>query len=404
MLISGAGVAGPALAWWMTQQGWDVTVVERAAALRDGGQAVDFRGPVHREVLERMGMWQAICAHRTKGSDMVLLARSGSPIATLPSVMMSGDVEIQRGELCKLLYERTVRTAEYHFGDHLTALDQGADDVTVRFASGRIERYGLVVGADGLHSGVRALAFGDESSFLRHHGYRIATYSLPNVHGLDGTAFTYTVPGRACMVSAESESRARALFVFAGGPLGHERFETAAQQALLCTAYRDVGWEVPRVLAELPHATDLYVDQIATIAIDRYATGRVVLLGDAAYGGTLGGQGTSLAIVGAHVLAGELAAARGDHMVAFARYEARMRPYATSCQKGAERVGSFFAPRTRVGLLLRNLFYRALTSRLLIKQFEKLVKASATAFELPDYDVPDQRACHATTRPDTRDT
>jgi 2-polyprenyl-6-methoxyphenol hydroxylase-like FAD-dependent oxidoreductase len=193
----------------MTQQGWDVTVVERAAALRDGGQAVDFRGPVHREVLERMGLWQAICAHRTKGSDMVLLARSGSPITTLSSVMMSGDVELQRGELCKLLYERTVRTAEYRFGDHLTALDQGADDVTVRFASGRIERYGLVVGADGLHSGVRALAFGDESSFLRHHGYRIATYSLPNVHGLDGTAFTYTVPGRACMVTFAAAGRQR---------------------------------------------------------------------------------------------------------------------------------------------------------------------------------------------------
>lgn len=385
ILISGAGIGGPALAWWMAHQGWDVTVVERAPALREGGQAVDFRGPVHREVLERMGMWQAISAHRTRGSEMVLLGRSGRPVTILPSVMMSGDLEIQRGDLSRLLYERTRDIVEYRFGDHLTALDQDPDRVAVQFASGSSASYDLVVGADGLHSGVRALAFGDESKFARHHGYRIATYSLPNVLGLSGTAFTYTVPGRACMVSAESESRARALFVFAGGPLGDERFDPARQQDLLRATYHDVGWEVPRIVAELPHATDLYVDQIATIAIDRYAAGRVVLLGDAAYGGTLGGQGTSLAIVGAYVLAGELSAAREDHLAAFRQYEARMRPYATNCQKGAERAGSFFAPRTRFGLLVRDLFYRAFTSRLLIRQFEKLVTSSATAFELPDY-------------------
>ncbi|HUM14024.1 MAG TPA: FAD-dependent oxidoreductase, partial [Myxococcaceae bacterium] len=183
--------------------------------------------------------------------------------------------------------------------------------------------------------------------------------------------------------------RMRALFIFAGGPLGDERLDSARQQALLRDAYVDLGWEVPRLLAELPHATDLYVDQIASIsiAIDSYANGRVVLLGDAAYGGTLGGQGTPLAIVGAHVLAGELVAAWEDHRAAFVGFDARIRPYATTCQKGAERVGSFFAPRTRLGLFLRNLFYRAFTSRLLIGQFEKMVRASATAFELPEYGI-----------------
>lgn len=382
ILISGAGIAGPALAWSMVRQGWEVTVVERATELRSGGQAVDFRGPVHRAVLERMDLWDSICAHRTSDSDVVLLGRAGRPIATLPAVMMSGDVEIRRGDLARLLYERTARDVDYRFGDRITALRQDAGEVTAQFASGKTERYELVVGADGLHSGVRALAFGDESKFARHQGYRIATYSLPNVLGLDRTALLYTVPGRACMVSAESESRGRALLVFAGDRLGAERFDPARHEELLRTAYRDVGWEVPRILAELPRATDVYVDDIATIAIDRYATGRVVLLGDAAYGGTLGGQGTPLAIVGAYVLAAELAAARGDHHVAFARYEARMRPYATTCQKGAERVGSFFAPRTRIGLSVRNVMYRALTSRLLLGQFEKLVKSGATAFDL----------------------
>jgi 2-polyprenyl-6-methoxyphenol hydroxylase-like FAD-dependent oxidoreductase len=384
ILINGAGIAGPALAWALRGQGFDVTVLERAAALREGGQAVDFRGPVHRNVLERMGLWDAIWAHRTPGTDMMLLGRNG-PITTLPSVMMSGDVELLRGDLCRLLYEGTAATTEYRFGDHLVALEQGDDGVNVELASGRHERYDLVVGADGLHSGVRALAFGEESRFARHHGYLLATYSLPDTFGLKGTAFTYTVPGRALMLTPESATQARALFIFAGKPLGHERLDAAAQRARLRDTYADVGWHVPRVLEELEDATDLYVDQIATIALQSYTRGRIALLGDAAYGGTLGGQGTSLAIVGAHVLAGELATAGSDHRSAFARYEACMRPYATACQKGAERAGGFFAPRTRHGLWLRNLFYRAFTSRLLIGQFEKMVKASATGFELPDY-------------------
>src|SRR5262249_50883820 len=126
---------------------------------------------------------------RTMGTDLVLLGEGGRPITTLPSVMMSGDVEILRGDLSRLLYERSAGTAEYRFGDHITALEQGPDEVTVEFASGKTETYGLVVGADGLHSGVRALAFGKESAFARHHGYRLATYSLPNVLQLRRTAF-----------------------------------------------------------------------------------------------------------------------------------------------------------------------------------------------------------------------
>jgi 2-polyprenyl-6-methoxyphenol hydroxylase-like FAD-dependent oxidoreductase len=389
VLISGAGIAGPALAHTLNGSGFEVTVVERAAALREGGQAVDFRGPVHRQVLERLELWDAIHQHRTPGTDMVLLNPRGAPFATLPSVMMSGDVEILRGTLSLLLYERTAQSATYRFGDWVTGLAQDSGGVEVQFAHGKPERYDLVVGADGLHSGIRALAFGAEDRFVRHHGYRLATYSMPNQLGLRRSALTWSVPGRAVSVTSEGAGdRARALFVFCGGPLDGVRGDRDRERQMLRETYRDDGWEVPRVLAELPHAEDLYVDQICTIAIDRYSTNRVVLLGDAAYGGTLGGQGTSLAIVGAYVLAGELAAAQGDHTRAFERYEARMRPYATPCQKGAERAGPFFAPRTRLGLLLRQLVYRAFTSRLLIGQFEKMVKASASDFVLPEYAGP----------------
>ncbi|MEO8561298.1 MAG: hypothetical protein ABI601_04435 [bacterium] len=218
-----------------------------------------------------------------------------------------------------------------------------------------------------------------------HHGYRVATFSLPDVLDTRAQGYTYTVPGRSVTVRSEGGGRARASFIFTGAPLGEERGDAARSRALLREAFRGVGWEVPRLLAHLDEASDLYVDQIGSIAIERYSSGRVVLLGDAAYGGTLGGQGTPLAIVGAYVLAGELVAAQDDICAAFARYETLLRPYATSGQEGAKNVGRFFAPRTRHGLALRNLFYRVMTSRPFIRQFKKLVKAGASSFDLPQY-------------------
>jgi 2-polyprenyl-6-methoxyphenol hydroxylase-like FAD-dependent oxidoreductase len=385
VLISGAGIAGPALAYWLGGRDFEVTVVERALTLREGGQAVDFRGPVHREVLERMRLWGPILERQTPGCDLVLLDSRGRPAVTLPSLMMSGDVEILRGDLSRLLYEHSAISACYRFGEQITDISQSGTGVAVRFSHGAPEQYDLVVGADGLHSGVRALVFGAESRYLVHHGYRLATFSLPDVLDLRGRAYTYTVPGRSVTVRSEGHGRARASFIFAGAPLGEERGNAVRTGQLLREAYRDVQWEVPRLLAHVDAADDLYIDQIGSIVIERYGKGRVVLLGDAAYGGTLGGQGTPLAIVGAYVLAEELVAAHGDVRAAVARYEALMRPYAIEGQKGAKNVGRFFAPKTALGLALRDLFYRAMTSRPLMRQFEKLVKASASKCELPRY-------------------
>lgn len=373
ILVSGAGIAGPALAWALQGQGFEITVVERAPTLRVGGQAVDFRGPVHREVLERLGLWEPIHANRTKGTDLVMLNGRGERTIHLPSVMMSGDVEIVRGDLTRLLVDGTRASTTYRFGEHLTAIEGGA----VTFSTGRTESFDLVVGADGLHSGVRTVAFGKTEGEVVHHGYRLAVFGHQNVLGLGDEALSYTVPGRSLMVS-----KTRAQLLFTGEPLGRERLDAAAMRAMIRERYRDAGWESAKVLDALDQATDLYVDQIATVRMPRYSKGRVVLLGDAAWGGTLGGQGTPLAIVGAYVLAGELVRGGDD---ALQRFEQRMRPYATTCQKGAERVGSFFAPRTAFGLVCRNVFYRAFTSRLLIGQFEKMVKAAATDFEVPAY-------------------
>jgi 2-polyprenyl-6-methoxyphenol hydroxylase-like FAD-dependent oxidoreductase len=298
--------------------------------------------------------------------------------------MMAGDVEILRGDLSRLLYDRSRDTTDYRFGDRVVGLEADGDGVTATFEHARSQTFDFVVGADGLHSGVRELAFGEEANFLRHHGYRIATFEVPNHLAPEPGARIYSAPGRAVGLFGSSTGSARALLVYTGEPLASaDRRDTDGQKRVLRETFGGVGWETPRVLDALDASTDLYVDAIATVALDRYARGRVVLLGDAAYGGTLGGQGTSLAIVGAWVLVGELA--RGGGLgAAFTRYETTMRPYATRCQAGATRAGSFFAPRTTAGRWLRDHAHRLLTSPRMLWAFEWMVKDAATDLVLPD--------------------
>jgi 2-polyprenyl-6-methoxyphenol hydroxylase-like FAD-dependent oxidoreductase len=382
VLISGAGIAGPALASWLARAGHRTTVVERAPALREGGQAVDFRGPVHRAVLERMDLWDVIHQHCTRAGELCLVGSDGAARATLPASMLSGDVEILRGDLCRLLYERTRGSTDYRFCDRIVRLEQHGGEVAVSFEHARQETFDIVVGADGLHSGVRALAFDNERT-LRHHGYRIASFGLPNILDRARGGAAFSDPGRGVVVTAASRDEARALLVSTGGPMAAGDGDPGMHKRALAQRFAGMGWKVPEVLVYLSVATDLYVDAIATVHVDRYAKGRVVLLGDAAQGGTLGGQGTSLAIVGAYVLASELSRT-ADPETAFTRYEARMRPYAVGCQRGAMRAGQFLAPRTRFGVAMRNLAYRVLTSRALRGGFERLARAAASDFALPE--------------------
>ncbi|MCE9575309.1 MAG: FAD-dependent monooxygenase [Deltaproteobacteria bacterium] len=386
VLISGAGIAGPALAFWLHRHGFAPTIVERARALRVGGQAVDFRGEAHLGVLRKMGILEQVRARRTDMGEQTFVDGAGRPLVRLPAVFMSGDLEIQRGDLCQILYDATRSTTEYCFGDAITALVETDRGVEVSFERAAPRTFDLVIGADGLHSGVRALAFGEESRFLRFLGYHVAAFTLPNQWGLVRRGLTHSVPGRAvCLSSARAPAEARALLVFASPPLAYDRRDLDAQKAIVRDTFAGMGWETPRVLAALERADDLYFDAVARIELDTCARGRIALLGDAAFGGTLGGQGTGAAIIGAYVLAGELAAARGDHRAAFARYDQRIRAYATRCQNGAAHAGPFFAPRSRARLWLRNAMYRVLSSRAMAGVMRRLVTSAADAIALPDY-------------------
>ncbi|MES9521677.1 FAD-dependent monooxygenase [Streptomyces capoamus] len=387
VLISGASVAGPALALNLARRGARVTVVEKAPALRAGGFAVDFRGHVHRRVLTAMGIWDEVHARQTYMGAQSVVAADGTPRVELPAEMMSGDVEIFRGDLAQLMYERTKDSVEYVFGDSVTTLTDTAGGVEVAFERGAPRRFDLVVGADGLHSNTRRLVFGEESRHLRFLGHYVAGFTVPNHLGLDRTGRLYSDPGRCVGLSNYDgdPERAGALLVFRSERLAYDRRDVAAQKRILTERFAGMGWETPAVLAGLAETDDLYFDAIAQIHVERLTRGRVALLGDAGYGATMGGMGTGVAIVGAYVLAGELALAGGDHRVALAAYEHRIRDFAKGCQKVSGNAGPFFAPPTERRIRSRDRMYRLLASRPLAGFFKRLTEKAATAIELPEY-------------------
>jgi 2-polyprenyl-6-methoxyphenol hydroxylase-like FAD-dependent oxidoreductase len=373
VLVSGASIAGPALAYWLARYGFEVTVVEKAPALRPGGQAVDFKGETHRTVLSRMGILDDVRAAQTGGQDGRVVDAAGRTLAVVPKEFSGGEIEIVRGDLARLLHERTTATTTYVFGDSITSLTETATGVDVTFERAAPRTFDLVVGADGLHSNVRRLAFGPEKDYVRDLGYY---YALADVD-VTGEPELYNEPGR---MAATGGAKAPAFFVFASEPLAHDRDDVAQQKQLVIDAYRGGAWRIPELVAGIPDAHEFYLDSISRVTMDRYTRGRVALLGDAAYGNTLGGFGTGLAIVGAYVLAGELFRADGDHTVAYARYEAAFRRYAQVSQKVD--AGRILAPRTRLGMRLRNLLFSV---SFLFTPLMRLIDRFATDIELEDY-------------------
>ncbi|WP_027943054.1 FAD-dependent monooxygenase [Amycolatopsis taiwanensis] len=319
VLISGAGIAGSTLAYWLHRHGFAVTVVERAPRLREGGYNIDIRGTAL-EVVRRMGLLDEVRRYATDMLGSTIVDEEGHEKAVMSAELFSmheeDDVELMRGDLAKILYDATKNDVEYLFGDTITALRQDGDGVDVTFEAAPSRRFDLLVGADGLHSRVRELAFGPEENFRRDLGCQVAIGTVPNYLNLDRWEVTYPMAGRVALVyRARQADEARAMFLF-------------KSEGSLSEAFAGAGWEVPRLLDSVREAPDFYVDTVSQIHCENWAKGRVVLLGDAACAPSLAsGQGTSVALVGAYVLAGELKAAAG-HTKAFAGYEAQLRKFA----------------------------------------------------------------------------
>ncbi|MGV4925987.1 FAD-dependent monooxygenase [Streptomyces sp. BHT-5-2] len=342
VLVSGASVAGPALAYWLNRYGFNVTVVERAPDLRPGGQAIDVRGPAL-EVAERMGLLPEIRQLATDIRGMTVVGESGQELYSSTEQTFTGgridnpDVEIMRDDLCSVIHRATEDNVRYLFNDSITSITQDEDrGVHVTFERSDPRDFDLVVGADGLHSNVRKLAFGPESDYLHHLGSYLGLFTAPNFLDLDyWQIYHQSRELGGIIMSARNNTESRVYLGFQqADPLEYDYRDIQSQKRLLADRFANAGWEFPRALKYMWDAPDFHFDSLSQIRMNRWSQGRVVLLGDAGYcGSPMTGQGTSLALIGAYVLAGELKAARGDHLAAFAAYEQELREHVAGTQQ-----------------------------------------------------------------------
>lgn len=357
VLISGAGVAGSTLAYWLARNGFKPTVVERSQGLRSSGNPVDVRGPAL-PVVEAMGVLPRLHDVATQTTRIRLLDAAGRQVATVGMPAAKGnEVEVPRADLAAILVEAARDEAEFHFDDTITALhqDEGGVDVAFRHAAPR--RFDLVIGADGLHSNVRGLAFGPERDFVRPTGVHVATTPLgePVDHPRD--VLIQNTPGRLVSIHP-ARDKALIAFIFRSAVTGVDYRDTDQHKRIVTEAYADVAWRVPRLLERLQAADDVFFDAVSLVDLPTWSTGRVALLGDAASCVSLLGDGSSLAIAGAHTLATALAAHPADRTAAFGHYEAAHRARVTTKQRAIKRSAALLVPRTRLGLATRNLAAR----------------------------------------------
>jgi 2-polyprenyl-6-methoxyphenol hydroxylase-like FAD-dependent oxidoreductase len=364
VLISGASIAGPTLAYWLKRYGFTPTVVERSPALRRGGFPIDVRNAAV-EIAKRMGIWSDLQQKITTLEKLSFMdARnrriSGINVLTLRKWLDLDRTwaEIMRGDLTETLYEATKHEVEYLFGDSVQEIAQHDDGVDVAFASGGTRRFDLVVGADGLHSIVRQLVFGDEAQFEWYCGYHVAVFTTDNYLELDhANMLIYGVPGKQVMLRSSGDNKELvACFIFKQpAKLRYDRSDREQQKQLLADVFADQAWEIPLLLEKMRAASDLYFDPVSQIRMESWSNGRVVLLGDAAHcPALLTGQGSTLAMMGAYLLAGELQQADGNHRQAFQQYEQAFRPVISKEQKKIKTGSDFLVPATSLSMWTRN--------------------------------------------------
>ncbi|KAA8883857.1 NAD(P)-binding protein [Nocardia colli] len=355
VLIVGAGIAGPALAYWLARNGYRPTVVEHARQLRSGGSAIVVKGPAI-PVAERMGILPQLRELATRNRSLTLLDPAGKQVLRVPaSAEGVPTVEVTRADLSEVLHRSADGDAEFVFDDTVTALDQDEGGVAVTFRRSAPRRFDLVVGADGMHSTVRRLVFGPERQFVRDLGLYGATVPLDPAAVDDPSELTMlTVPNRMLVVHP-SRSTPLAIFTFrAALPAAHDRKNIALHKQIVADTYADVRWRAPEfVAAYLDHPAPFF-DPLTTVRMPSWSRGRVVLLGDAAAATALLGDGSSMAMAGAYALAEELAAHHGAHARAFAAYESRLRREVRPRQRRVGVLSRLLVPSTRSGLAVRN--------------------------------------------------
>ncbi|WP_415853221.1 FAD-dependent monooxygenase [Sinomonas sp. G460-2] len=358
VLICGAGIAGPTLAYWLARYGFHPTIVERAEDRRSSGNPVDVRGEAA-QIASRMGILPGLREAATFATGFAFVTDSGRPIGPLRlGRPRSDEVEVPRNDLAAIISDAARDDTEFLFGDSITALRQDPGGVEVTFRRTAPRRFDLIVGADGLHSSVRTLVFGPEEEFVHHLGLYIATLPLDRPAADPTTILMYNAPGRSLTVHPV-RGEAGVGFIFRGPAipdLGHR--DTEAHKRVVLDAYADDSWhppDIPDLLDRLRAVQDLYFDSISRVRLPVWSSGRVALLGDAASCVSLFGDGSSLAMIGAATFAESLAATPNDHAAAFRAYETRHRKASGPRQRGFALAAALLVPATRTGITARNL-------------------------------------------------
>ena len=389
ILVTGGSVAANSLAWWLCEGGHDVTVVERAPQLVLGGQSVDLRGTA-RTVLQRMGLEEVVKRNGTGETGWTYVDDVGRQIAAFEVEDVGEDgptagLEILRGDLAKVFYDEIRDRVDFRFGDTVETIENGRDSVSVSFKSGRHEAYDLVLVAEGVGSTTRELIFSGENH-PRWMDMTIAYFTIPVVD-IDGTdARWFNAPGgRVVFLRPDPHGATRAVLMVQHKARVAEQKSTEEAKEWLREAFRNAGWETPRVLEGLRRADDLYFEVLRQVKLERWSNGRVALVGDAAWCTTpISGIGTTLAVVGSYVLAGELART-ADHQQAFAQYERIMRPFVEEGQSVSKINERWTHPQSKFGIAAQHAMLELLSKPGLRDLFLKLGMRHSDEIKLPNY-------------------
>ncbi|MDH6298705.1 FAD-dependent monooxygenase [Agrobacterium fabrum] len=409
ILIVGSSIAGPTAAFWLVRAGFNVTIVEQASELRRGGNGVDVRSEAL-AVIERMGLTSAIRAKALSIKGLRFVdhrdrERARMPLEAMERMVGSEDLEIKRGDLAELLFDATKNDVNYIFGETVKTIAQDERGVDVTFTNGSPRRFDLVIGADGLHSGVRRAVFGAEDEFLKfkQHYFAFANVDLPM--GEHGWVTFYNEPGKSAAIFRAEPGLGQINFMFhSDRPLSYNYRDLAKQRALLREAFSSLGWHVPAMLEETDSAVDFYFDALAQVQMPSWSSGRVVLVGDAAYcASPASGAGALLALTGAYRLAGELAT-YGITATALERYEVAQRPLVA--QKQEQLFTWLSTPRTRFGIVVRNWLLSPPLNILISKLQGSDGQASIHEYRFPNeaslqFEMPRTARASATWSPET---
>jgi 2-polyprenyl-6-methoxyphenol hydroxylase-like FAD-dependent oxidoreductase len=391
IIINGAGIAGPTLAYWLRKAGHEVVLVEAAPKLRTGGYVIDF-GLVGYDIAERMGLTPRLRELGYQVRETRLVDRQGRTSASLLTNSLARlthgrYISLRRSDLAATICGALDGTVETIFGDSVASIEEGGGCVRVGFDHAPPREADLLIGADGLHSRVRQLVFGPDAGAEVSLGYQAAAFEVEGYRPREELVYVgYGVPGRQVFRFAMREDKTLFLFVFRDEYLsGESPTNDEERKSVLTHVFADVGWECPQILAAMASVGNMYFDQVSQIRLDRWTKGRTALVGDAAACvSLLAGQGSILAMVEAYVLAGELRNCSGDYDAAFVRYEQRLMPLLKRKQKSAAKFASSFAPKTAMGIAFRNLVTRLMVRLPFVVEFF-IGREMRDQVELPDY-------------------